>query len=120
MPRTKRPPLQPTQEQLEIAARRLAKPGRFDSLDEALASPHWSRLVRCMASAIAERQRRQLAASAPAHTQPRDLPTTKAAPRRPPMAPRAPRSSSLQHQFDARRAAANDLEDLDDDSPASA
>lgn len=119
MPRTKRPPLQPTQEQLEIAARRLAKPGRFDSLDEALASPHWSRLVRCMASAIAERQRRQLVASAPAHTQPPDLLPTPAH-RRPPMAPRPPRSSSLRHHFDARRAAANDLEDLDDDSPASA
>lgn len=119
MARTKRPPLQPTQEQLAIAARRLAKPGRFATLDEALASPHWSRLVRCMASAIAERQRRELAASAPGRALPPDL-LPMPAPRRPVMAPRPPRCSSLHHRFDARRAAANDLEDLDDDPTARA
>lgn len=105
---------EPTPEQLEAAVRRLARRGRFSTLEEALADPIWRNVVRGMAGAIAERaQRAEQAAKARGDNPPQ---------RPPPLMPPLPRSakplpaSPPQRQlFDPRRAAANDLDDDDDD-----
>ena len=119
MARHKRQPLQPTAAQMAAAARQLAKAGRFATLDEALAHPHWARFVRCTAMAIAERERRRLVADPAPLRRPDDM--AQPLDRRPVMAPRAPRehrtagvARAQRQMFDARRAAANDLDDAKD------
>lgn len=120
MARHKRQPLQPTAEQMAMAARQLAKAGRFATLDEALAHPWWGRFVRCTAVAIAQRQRLRLVANPVPLQPPDDMPLPRE--RRPVMAPPAPRAtratavaSAQRQMFDARRAAANDMDDDDDE-----
>lgn len=106
-----RKPPTPTPAQLEAAARRLAKHGRFATLEEALADPIWRNVVRGMAGAMAERQARHQAQAMPPQAAPTPLPIT----RPQPTAPRTPlRRLGQAGLFDARRAAANDLEDDDD------
>lgn len=110
-----RKPPEPTQAQLEAAARRLARPHRFRTLDEALADDTWRKLVRGMAPAIAERERENQRRQA---QQPSPEPRI-AAPRPAPVITRTPwqwarRTAGQPDLFDPRRAAANDLDEPDE------
>lgn len=105
---------EPTPEQLQAAVRRLARRGRFSTLEEALADPIWRNVVRGMAGAMAARQMRaEQAAQAQRDNPPPRLPPV-VTPPRPSARPVAAHHPQRQ-LFDPRRAAANDLEDDDDE-----
>ena len=87
----KLPHVEPTPQQLQAAFQRLRRRSWPDTLDAALADPVYGPLTRCLAVSLA----RMALQPAPA------------TPARPPAAPQRP-------AFDARRAAANDRDDLED------
>lgn len=102
MARIKPPEPPPRPELIEQAARDLAR------YQQTMEPEQWARLVRCKAQAKAKDQRlRRELAERQSTARPADLPQP--GPRRPPMVP------VKRHLFDARRAAANDMKEPDDD-----
>jgi hypothetical protein len=92
---------EPTREQLALAFRQISRPGWPASLDDALARPHFAAALR----GIAVNLRRASACPAPRRPGPASAPPA------PPVQADPRQRMATPTRFDAKRAAANDIDD---------